>query len=150
MQRAVFGVALALVVFAGAELFTGNVMYMLQGLRARTVSMADLMAVWVASLVGNLVGSLGFAAMINAGGTLGAEAADGKPGAAQAMVASVVRQELRLRDPAVLAVGAVQRPRVPGPVDSYAWIGQKDTPVTIAPEPIPKPAIDLPLADAVR
>ncbi len=29
VQGAVFGVALTLVVFAGAELFTGNVMYML-------------------------------------------------------------------------------------------------------------------------
>jgi nitrite transporter NirC len=33
---AVFGIALTLCVMAGAELFTGNVMFMLQGLIART------------------------------------------------------------------------------------------------------------------
>src|SRR5438309_11253777 len=37
VQGAVFGVALTLVVFAGAELFTGNVMDMLQGLMMRRV-----------------------------------------------------------------------------------------------------------------
>ena len=222
VQGAVFGVALTLVVFAGAELFTGNVMYMLQGLRARTVSMADLMTVWVASLVGNLVGSLGFAAMMNAGGTLGAGAANGKPGAAQAMVASVVDAknsasgtQLFWRSVlcnALVCLGLWMAGRtrsdaaklvvlwwallafiasgfehsvanmtlfgmgifsgsatwsdlfrnlawtVPGNIVgggiliglAYAWIGQKDTPVTIAPEPIPEPAIDIPLAHAMR
>src|SRR5918999_4957991 len=50
----VFGVALTLIVFAGAELFTGNAMVMLQGLLVRRVRGADLLAVWGASLVGNL------------------------------------------------------------------------------------------------
>ena len=70
VQGAVFGVALTLVVFAGSELFTGNVMYMLQGLAARKVKVSDLAGVWVASLVGNLVGSLGFAALVHGGGSL--------------------------------------------------------------------------------
>ena len=52
---AVFGVALTLVVFAGAELFTGNNMFMLQGLYAGTVKVGALAGVWVASLIGNLV-----------------------------------------------------------------------------------------------
>lgn len=76
VQGAVFGVALTLVVFAGAELFTGNAMYLLQGLIARTVTVRDVWAVWAASLVGNLVGSLAFAALVHGGGSLaGASAA---------------------------------------------------------------------------
>lgn len=70
VQGAVFGVALTLVVFAGAELFTGNVMFMLQGLHYGTVRRAELAAVWVASLGGNFAGSVAFAALVHAGGTL--------------------------------------------------------------------------------
>ncbi|CAN5673960.1 formate/nitrite transporter family protein [soil metagenome] len=66
----VFGVALVLVVFAGAELFTGNAMYLLQGLFAGRVRGRDLAAVWAASLFGNLVGSVAFAALVHGGGTL--------------------------------------------------------------------------------
>lgn len=90
VQGAVFGIALTLVVFAGAELFTGNVMYMLQGLAAGTVGLVGLAAVWVASLVGNLVGSLLFAAMVNAGGTLATGATPGKLGPGEALVKSIV------------------------------------------------------------
>jgi len=70
VQAAVFGIALTLVVFAGAELFTGNAMVMLQGWWKRTVRPADLALVWVASLVGNVVGSIGLALAVHAGGTL--------------------------------------------------------------------------------
>ncbi len=70
VQGAVFGVALTLVVFAGAELFTGNVMVMVHGLWTRRVSPAQLVAVWVASLAGNFAGSIGFAALVHGGGTL--------------------------------------------------------------------------------
>ena len=70
VQGAVFGVALTLVVFAGAELFTGNIMVMVHGVWARRVSAAQLVAVWVASLVGNFAGSIGFAALVHGGGTL--------------------------------------------------------------------------------
>ncbi|HTJ75028.1 MAG TPA: formate/nitrite transporter family protein [Acidimicrobiales bacterium] len=90
VQGSVFGIALTLVVFAGAELFTGNVMYMLQGLAAGTVTAGELAAVWAASLFGNLVGSLGFAAMVNAGGTMATGAAPGKLGPAEALVKSIV------------------------------------------------------------
>ncbi|MBW3603584.1 MAG: formate/nitrite transporter family protein [Actinobacteria bacterium] len=71
VQGAVFGIALTLVVFAGAELFTGNAMYLLQGFYARTVRWPAVALVWVGSLVGNLVGSMAFAALVHGGGTLG-------------------------------------------------------------------------------
>jgi nitrite transporter NirC len=70
VQGAVFGIALTLVLFAGAELFTGNAMFMLQGWWARRVRGADVAAVWGASLVGNLIGSLVFAAVVHGAGVL--------------------------------------------------------------------------------
>ncbi len=70
VQGAVFGVALTLVVFAGSELFTGNAMVMLQGLREKTVTGGELAAMWAASLFGNLAGSLALAAVVHGGGTL--------------------------------------------------------------------------------
>lgn len=70
VQGAVFGIALTLVVFAGAELFTGNAMVMAQGRYAGTVRWRDLGAVWGLSLFGNLVGSILFAALVFGGGTL--------------------------------------------------------------------------------
>jgi nitrite transporter NirC len=70
VQAAVFGIALTLVVFAGAELFTGNAMVMLQGWWKRTVRPVDLALVWIASLVGNVVGSVVLALAVHGGGTL--------------------------------------------------------------------------------
>jgi nitrite transporter NirC len=67
---AVFGVALTLVVFAGAELFTGNAMVMLQSFVARRVTFRDLSAVWGLSLFGNLAGSVLFAFVVHRGATL--------------------------------------------------------------------------------
>jgi nitrite transporter NirC len=70
VQAAVFGLALTLVVFAGAELFTGNAMVMLQGWWAKAVRPGQVALVWVASLVGNVVGSLLLALVVHAGGSL--------------------------------------------------------------------------------
>lgn len=81
VQGAVFGLALTLVVFAGAELFTGNAMVMLQGWWSRTIRPAQLAAVWVASLVGNLVGSVLLALLVHGGATLA--------GPGESMVAAV-------------------------------------------------------------
>src|SRR5215216_1132576 len=82
VQGAVFGLALTLVVFAGAELFTGNVMVMLQGWWRRTTRLPQLAAVLVASLAGNLAGALLLSVGVHAGGTVGGPAKD--------LVASVV------------------------------------------------------------
>lgn len=87
VQGTVFGIALTLVVFAGAELFTGNVMVLLQGLHAGTVRARELAAVWVASLLGNLAGSIAFAALVHGGGTLGLGDRDS---AGQQLVATIV------------------------------------------------------------
>jgi len=70
VQGAVFGLALTLVVFAGAELFTGNAMVMLQGWWARATRPAQVAAVWTASLAGNIAGSVLLALLVHAGGTL--------------------------------------------------------------------------------
>jgi nitrite transporter NirC len=90
VQGAVFGIALTLVVFAGAELFTGNVMVMIQGVIARTVTMEQLSVVWAGSLLGNLGGSLGFAALVNASGVLDSGAAKGQTSSIKAALAAIV------------------------------------------------------------
>jgi nitrite transporter NirC len=95
VQGSVFGIALTLVVFAGAELFTGNAMYMVQGIVRRTVTPAQLAAVWVASLVGNLAGSIAFAALVHAGGSLS--------GPGSSMIAGVVAAKDALTGPQLLS-----------------------------------------------
>jgi nitrite transporter len=91
VSGAVFGIALTLCVMAGAELFTGNVMIMLQGLLAGTVGAVELALVWLATLVGNLGGSLLLAWMVDSGGTLYAKTAAGAPGPAGALIDSAVK-----------------------------------------------------------
>lgn len=90
VQGAVFGIALTLVVFAGANLFTGEVMWMLQGLVARTVSIVDLAVVWLVSLIGNLAGSIAFAALVHGGGTLASGGSATKAGPGDALIGSLV------------------------------------------------------------
>jgi len=76
VQAAVFGLALTLVVFAGSELFTGNAMVMIQGLREGTVTIGQLAAVWGLSLGGNLLGSFALAGAVHGAGTLTGPGAD--------------------------------------------------------------------------
>lgn len=90
IQGAVFGIALTLVVFAGAELFTGNNMFMIQGWLGGTVRLRDLGAVWLASLVGNVVGSIGFAGLVHAGGTIAAGATADTPAPAQGLLTAII------------------------------------------------------------
>jgi len=96
VQGAVFGVALTLVVFAGAELFTGNNMVMVQGLWSRKIKPIDLALVWAASLFGNLVGSLAFAALVNASGVVTAGAPAGQQTVYQAALAGIVKSKASL------------------------------------------------------
>jgi len=96
VQGAVFGVALTLVVFAGAELFTGNNMVMVQGLWSRKIKPIDLALVWAASLFGNLVGSLAFAGLVNASGVVTAGAPPGQQTVYQAALAGIVKSKASL------------------------------------------------------
>jgi nitrite transporter NirC len=63
-----FAIALTLVVFAGAELFTGHTMIMSFGLLRGTVGVGALAKSWVLTWVGNLVGAVGLAALFWLGG----------------------------------------------------------------------------------
>lgn len=72
VQGAVFGLALTLVVFAGAELFTGNVMVMAHGISRRSAGWRSAGAVGALSLVGNAIGSLALAGAVHLSGVLSA------------------------------------------------------------------------------
>jgi nitrite transporter NirC len=70
VMGASFGVALTLVIFAGSELFTGNNLIMTVGILSRTVTAGALSRVWIASFLGNLLGSLLLALATAASGVL--------------------------------------------------------------------------------
>ncbi len=61
---ATFGIALALVVIGGAELFTGYNLLIFKGTLRGTVTLSDSMLGWFWTYVGNLGGSMLFALMI--------------------------------------------------------------------------------------
>lgn len=63
-----FGIALTLIVFAGAELFTGHTMVMTLGLLTGRTSFGDLGKSWVMTWTGNLVGSAVVAYLFYLGG----------------------------------------------------------------------------------
>lgn len=63
-----FGIALTLVVFAGAELFTGHTMIMTLGLLKKRTNGGDLTRSWVLTWVGNLAGSVIVATLFWLGG----------------------------------------------------------------------------------
>ena len=53
-----FGVALSLVVIAGAELFTGNAFVMFNGLRLKTVTAGEVVKLWIVCFLGNWFGAI--------------------------------------------------------------------------------------------
>jgi nitrite transporter NirC len=63
-----FAIALTLVVFAGAELFTGHTMIMALGLLRGTVGIGGVAKSWTMTWVGNLAGAVGLAALFWLGG----------------------------------------------------------------------------------
>ena len=72
-----FGVALSLVVMAGAELFTGNNLVMTAGILKKTVTAGEALKLWAVCWIGNLAGGVLLAIIYNATGlysdaTLGA------------------------------------------------------------------------------
>lgn len=83
-----FGVALSLVVIAGAVLFTGNNLVMTCGALSHTARWIDAIKLWVVCWLGNLAGAVLLALMFRASGLLNgntasfiASAAAGKVGA---------------------------------------------------------------------
>jgi len=68
VMGASFGLALILVVFAGADLYTGHTMNLTVATLERRTTLADLAAVWLTSWVGNLAGALLLAALFVMGG----------------------------------------------------------------------------------
>ncbi|OWJ68974.1 formate/nitrite transporter family protein [Inquilinus limosus] len=65
---AVFASALTIVVFAGSELFTGTAMYMPFAVLRGDSGVGDMLRVWIACWVGNLVGAVVLAALLHMAG----------------------------------------------------------------------------------
>lgn len=53
-----FGIALSLVIMAGAELFTGNNLVMISGVLSKTVNWGEVFRLWLVCYLGNWAGSL--------------------------------------------------------------------------------------------
>ena len=68
VMGATFGIALTLVVVAGAELFTGHTMFMALRAFSGKGSAGDIGATWGMTWAGNLVGALALVALFAAGG----------------------------------------------------------------------------------
>ena len=77
VQGLVFGVALTIVVVAGAELATSAMMILTQGVWRRTVAPGRAALVLLAVLGGNLIGSAAFAGMVHFSGVLAPGTAPG-------------------------------------------------------------------------
>src|SRR5262245_298281 len=65
-----FGGALTIVIFAGSELFTGSNLVLTLGVFTKKATWGDLLANWVWTWVGNLLGSLLLAVMVVRAGLL--------------------------------------------------------------------------------
>lgn len=91
IQGLLFGVALTLVVFAGAELTTGNMMTAVQGAVVRSLSGANAVALIVGSFVGNLIGSVLFALVVHGSGVITSGATPGHAAPALALLTSLLK-----------------------------------------------------------
>src|ERR1700730_6842251 len=68
-----FGGALTMVVFAGSELFTGSNLVLTLGVFTRKARVRDLLANWIWTYIGNLLGSVLLAFIVVRSGVLNAE-----------------------------------------------------------------------------
>jgi nitrite transporter NirC len=91
VQGLVFGIALTLVIFAGSELSTGNMMTAIQGMITRQGSIGGGIAVILGSFVGNLAGSIAFAWLVHESGVLTAGATPGHIAPGLAILTSIVK-----------------------------------------------------------
>lgn len=64
VMGAVFASALTIIIFAGGELFTGAVMFMSFAALRNKVRVADVVSVWVACWIGNLLGAIVLALLL--------------------------------------------------------------------------------------
>ena len=83
-----FGVALSLVVMAGAELFTGNNLVMTAGMFKKTVTAGETAKVWAVCWAGNLLGSVLFALIFSATGLYSDATLEAMTGAAAAKMSA--------------------------------------------------------------
>ena len=72
-----FGGALTIVIFAGSELFTGSNLVLTLGVLSRKASVRDLLSNWVWTWIGNLLGSVLVAFMVDPRRPAGREHASG-------------------------------------------------------------------------
>ena len=91
VQGLVFGIALTLVVFAGGELSTGNMMTTVQGMIARRRGVGAGITVIVVSFVGNLIGAIVFAWLVHASDILSIGGTPGHAAPGATLLASLVK-----------------------------------------------------------
>ena len=109
VQGLVFGVALTIVLVAGAELATSAMMILTQGALRGAVGWARAGVTLLACLVGNLLGAMLFALLVHASGVL----APGTPGGT--VLAGMVEHKAARDVRAAARPGhPLQPPRVPG------------------------------------
>ena len=83
-----FGVALALVVMAGGELFTGNNFVMTAGLFNKTVSFGQVSYLWLMCWLGNLIGAILLSALFTMTGLCSGATLDAMTAGAAAKVSA--------------------------------------------------------------
>jgi nitrite transporter NirC len=59
-----FGIALVMIIYGGAELFTGNTMYFTTSTMRGYTTLSDTMLVWLLCFVGNSLGGILFALLL--------------------------------------------------------------------------------------
>ncbi len=122
----VFGLGLILVVLAGAEMFTGHVMYETFGLAKRTITPLDLLRMFVLVWLGNLAGSVLLAFLFAQGG--GGSVFAPAMAAATPAVAAVAVAPGALVHPAVAAITHPAAAAAAKPLDLLtAYVMKKET-----------------------